>query len=325
MGPKRFSVVAWGVLGYSLGVIVWGYFLRVSESGDGCGTDWPLCDGAIVPSAAEFPTWIEYTHRLSSGLALLLVVVMALWARSLFRHGHPVRTAAAASLFFTVTESLFGAILVILGWVAGDVSTGRILIRPFHVTNTFLLMASLGLMAWWAHRGVQRLPSFLEPPTRAVLPAGFALLLVAATGSWTGLAGTAFPVESVGEGIGQYLEPSHLLIYLRTVHPAVALITIILLFRMASVVRSSSGDPVARRLSAIVLFLAGIQLALGPLTIVLLHPTALRLVHLWTADLLWLSILFLGSTLAEGPGSTSERSYYRTGDSERSPREAATP
>ncbi len=325
MWEKRFSVFAWGVLSYSLLVIVWGYFLRISESGDGCGTDWPLCDGAVVPSSAQFPTWVEYTHRVSSGIVLSLVLLMAVWAIRSYRKGHPIRHAAIASLFFTLTESLFGALLVVFGWVAGDTSTGRILIRPFHVTNTFLLMAALGLTAWWASRRVDQAMPLRHPEGRRLLLAAIVLIALAATGSWAGLASTGFPVESLGQGFGQYVDPEHLLIYLRTVHPIVAVVAVVILVRITAGTWKQRTTPTERRLTTAIVILAGCQLALGPLTIVLLHPTGLRLLHLLLADLLWLSLVFLWSTSGEGRPPISGRSYTPPQDSAQTRPEASLP
>ncbi len=308
MWERRFPVFAWGVLAYSLAVIGWGYFLRISESGEGCGTDWPLCDGAIVPASAQFPTWVEYTHRLSSGGALALVCLMAVWAMREYAKGHAVRGAATASFILTLTESLFGALLVVFGWVAGDISTARILIRPFHVTNTFLLIAALGLTAWWAVRGVDQIGWLRHRAARTFLPVLAALLVLAATGSWTGLAGTAFPAESLGDGIGQYIDPEHLLIYLRTVHPFVAVVAAALLARTIAGLMRSAKEGVERRLGTAMTFFAGAQLVLGPLTILLLHPTSLRLLHLVLADFLWLCVVFLWSVAMESSPS-SGRSY----------------
>lgn len=307
MGGKRFSTLAWGVLLYSLAVILWGYFLRISESGAGCGTDWPLCSGEIVPADAGFPTWVEFTHRISSGLTLVLVVVLAGLAVRSFRRGHPVRRAALASLLFTITESLFGAVLVVFGWVAGDVSVGRVLIRPFHVTNTFLLMGALGLTAWWASRRVERMANLGAPEDRRFWAAGAGLLVLAATGSWTGLAGTAFPAETALAGLTQYMDPEHLLIYLRTIHPVAAVLALVLLVRATGRSPGREGEGVRRRLTHVVWTLGAAQPVVGALTILLLHPTALRLLHLALADLLWLATLFLWSTHVEGEARMPER------------------
>jgi heme A synthase len=298
MSPSSFRRLSWGVAGYTLLVILWGYFLRISESGDGCGTDWPLCNGAVIPGAPAFSTLVEFSHRLTSGIVLLAVIGLAVAAFRTFPRGHALRFGALAALVLTITESLFGAILVVYGWVAGDISVGRMLIRPVHVTNTFLLMAALALTAWWATREVSRIPRPV-PRSRAggvaplVLPV-LGVLALAWTGAWTGLAVTAFPAETLREGMGQYVDPEHLLIYLRMSHPILAIVVIGVLVRFAARTRelgAAHGDPALGRLALVVGALALIQLAAGPFTIVLGNPVGMRLVHLLLADLLWVALV----------------------------------
>ncbi|HEX9001707.1 MAG TPA: COX15/CtaA family protein, partial [Blastocatellia bacterium] len=76
----RFAKFAWLVVAYNLMVIVWGAYVRASKSGDGCGSHWPLCNGEVIPLAPTVKTLVEFSHRLSSGLALLLTVVLVVWA-----------------------------------------------------------------------------------------------------------------------------------------------------------------------------------------------------------------------------------------------------
>ena len=68
---------------------------------------------------------IEFVHRISSGLALLLVVGLIIWAFRLYPKGHPVRLSVGLSMFFIISEALVGAGLVWFGWVARDTSTAR--------------------------------------------------------------------------------------------------------------------------------------------------------------------------------------------------------
>lgn len=312
MSTPTFRRFAWGVTGYTFLVILWGYFLRISESGDGCGTDWPLCHGSVLPSEAGFSTWVELSHRVTSGLVLLLVIGLALFAFRAFPKGHAVRFGAGLSLFLTLTESLFGAVLVVLGWVAQDISLGRILIRPVHVTNTFTLMAALVLTAWWATRGVSKLPwdglagGFW---TRRWVPA-LGVLALAWTGSWTGLAVTAFPAQTLGEGMGQYVDAEHLLIYLRMVHPVLSLGVIALLLHQArkdwhlAQLRRDSG---LGRLALGTGILAGVQLIAGPMTIVVGNPVSMRLFHLFLADFLWAFVILAVSAGMEGEHKSEDR------------------
>jgi heme a synthase len=285
----------WIVTGYTLLAIVWGYFLRISGSGDGCGTDWPLCHGAVVPAAPELSTVVEYTHRLSSGLVLLLVAGMAAWAFRVWPQRHPVRRAAGLALVFTLTESLFGALLVVFGLVAGDASVARVMVRPFHVTNTLLLIAAVVLTPWLASR---RHPTVFAPGRdfRLLLAGGAAVAVLAWTGSWTGVATAAFPATSLREGLAQYLAPEHFLIYLRVVHPVLAVPAIALLGWIGLTLRArlhGAGTTLALGLAGT----AMAQVIVGPLAILLRESLWPRLLHLVLVDATWILLVLLGSLL----------------------------
>jgi heme o synthase len=150
MQLSRFAKFAWGLLIWNIIVVLWGAFVRATGSGAGCGNHWPLCNGAVVPRAPQVDTLIELSHRLTSGVALIGVLILLIWAFRGFPKGHPVRWGAVASAFFIITESLVGAGLVIFGWVADDTSAERALVVSIHLFNTFLLLASLAVTAWWA-------------------------------------------------------------------------------------------------------------------------------------------------------------------------------
>ena len=66
------------MLAYNLAVILWGAYVRATGSGAGCGSHWPLATGDR-PAVATTATLIEYSHRLTSGLALIRVVALAGW------------------------------------------------------------------------------------------------------------------------------------------------------------------------------------------------------------------------------------------------------
>src|SRR5919112_3761352 len=150
---KRFAAYAWAVTALTLVVILWGAYVRASRSGDGCGAHWPLCNGSVVPDATHAKTLVEFAHRVTSGLAFLLVVALVVWASRTFKRGHAARAAAVASGVFIVTESLIGAGLVLLRLVADNASVARALYPSAHLVNTFLLVAALALTAWWSSAG----------------------------------------------------------------------------------------------------------------------------------------------------------------------------
>ena len=152
MALNRFAKFAWFVVLYNILVILWGAFVRASFSGAGCGSHWPLCNGEIVPLNPSVERIIEFAHRASSGIALLLVVALIVWAFRAYPWGL-VRQGAVATGVFIITESLLGASLVLFGWVAFDRSVWRVYSMGLHLINTFLLLGAMTLSAWWASGG----------------------------------------------------------------------------------------------------------------------------------------------------------------------------
>jgi heme A synthase len=94
-GLSRFAKYTWFVLAWNLGVILFGAFVRATGSGAGCGSHWPLCNGQVIPRV-RLETLIEYTHRITSGAALLLILILFVWAFRSYERGHPVRLGAAS-------------------------------------------------------------------------------------------------------------------------------------------------------------------------------------------------------------------------------------
>src|SRR5512133_3410826 len=121
----RFSRFAWAVLAYNIFVVLFGAFVRASGSGAGCGQHWPLCNGVILPQPQRIQTVIEFTHRLTSGLTLILVALLVVWAWRAFPRGSLLRKSSATALFFTITEALVGAGLVLFQLVEQNDSVYR--------------------------------------------------------------------------------------------------------------------------------------------------------------------------------------------------------
>src|SRR4051812_28247393 len=102
---SRVARFAWATLFYNIAVIVWGAYVRASGSGAGCGSHWPLCNGVVVPRGASVQTLIEFSHRFTSGLALLSVVAMTVWIWRALPAGHVARRAALASAALMLVEA----------------------------------------------------------------------------------------------------------------------------------------------------------------------------------------------------------------------------
>lgn len=291
-----YQKLAWGVVIYNLGVILWGAFVRATGSGAGCGAHWPLCNGEVVPRQASTELLIELTHRITSGLALISVVFLVYFARKLFPEGSPVRRGAWASLAFMVIEALLGAGLVLFEYVAGDTRPIRAVVVGAHLVNTLLLLGWLGFTTFWAGGGRRLRLSGRD--FRLLLPTALAFLVLGASGGIAALGDTLFPVESLREGIAQdFSEGAHILLKMRIFHPALALGTALLVYLCSSLVAGRS--PRALRLAMALAGIFTLQLVLGMANLLLLAPVWLQLPHLLMADLAWLSLVFLAAEVLQ--------------------------
>jgi len=79
--PRWFVRLAVATASLTLGLIVFGAIVRVTDSGLGCGNDWPLCNGRIFPPLDNATAVIEWSHRAFAlligvlGLGMLFVVL----------------------------------------------------------------------------------------------------------------------------------------------------------------------------------------------------------------------------------------------------------
>ena len=300
---RRFSIFAWLVLAYNILVILWGAYVRISFSGDGCGANWPFCNGQMIPKQMSLPTVIEYTHRMMTSLDSFLVITLCIWAFLVFPKRHAARFYSLLSLAFLLIEALLGAGLVLFRYVTTDQSAGRAWYLSAHLTNTMLLLAAITVVAWVARNGVERLKlSGLWRP--AVWALGITVF-VSITGAVTALGDTLFPASSVGAGMQQdFSSTSSVLLRLRIIHPLLAVTGAAYLLWLAkkstrrslAVAVPPQNDvrkPAHKRAALAVAVITILQLAAGMVNLRLLAPVWMQLTHLAMADILWIAVVIL--------------------------------
>ncbi len=306
MRSKSFERFAWIFLAYLIGVILYGAWVRITGSGAGCGSHWPLCDGEVTPLNPDTEKLIEYTHRVTSGLCGVFGLILVGWAWRIDRAG-PMFRAAAWTLFFILVEGALGAVLVLQGLVADDDSAARALVVAIHLANTLALMAFAALTAWRAggrpsaHR--RERPKFTR---RFAL--GLALIVITSmSGAVTALGDTLFPIEpAFGPGLLDKIaegasSANHFLVRMRALHPAMAL--------AAAAYWAWLLAPLARRQrrgwAAAALTLIALEVVAGVLNIALAAPGWLQIVHLFLAAAFWVAALLTGFSEATPRGTTS--------------------
>jgi cytochrome c oxidase assembly protein subunit 15 len=311
---RNFARFAWVVLAYNLAVILWGAYVRASFSGDGCGAHWPTCAGQILPTVMAKPRLIEFTHRMMTTLDVILTFALCLWSFLAFPKKSAVRRYASWAVGFLFVEAVLGAGLVLFRYVAHDASAGRAWSMGLHLTNTLLLMGMYTITAWLAHTErneirLGRMPGRLQI---AVLTT----FAVSITGAVAALGDTLFPATSLSGGVAQdFALGSSLLLRLRLVHPAVAIISAIYLLwaALAAMQDRKDGDPL-RTAGMRVALMVLVQIMVGVANIYLLAPIWMQLTHLLVANLLWIALVLLvceqlrAETLAWAPNDFPIRS-----------------
>jgi len=304
----RFTRYSWITLAYNIAVILWGAIVRATGSGAGCGSHWPLCNGEVVPRSPSIETLIELSHRITSGIALLLVIGLVVGAFRARPKGHAARKAAAWSMFLMLTEAGVGAGLVLFELVADNQSMARAMFMSAHLLNTFLLLAALTWTAWFAGGGA-RFRVLGQGLFGALFAAGFAgLLLSGVSGAVAALGDTLFPATSLAEALRQDLSPTaHLLIRLRVFHPGIAIAAgLFVVYLGMKLLKTPGCGPAVRRYAAWTNGLVFLQMAAGAVNVMLLAPVWLQIVHLLLADLLWLSFLLTGASALAVHGGEAE-------------------
>ena len=294
LNRDAFTQFAKLVLGYTVIVILWGAFVRATGSGAGCGAHWPLCNGELIPRSPSVARIIEFSHRLSSGLSLALVLALVLQSRRVFAVGHPVRRAAIWAFVFIIGEALVGAMLVLLKLVAGNDSGLRAIVIGLHLLNSFLLLFWLTRVVFLAKTEV----ATSTAPARAVfisrvgiLTCLIAVAITGAAGAIAALGDTLFPVTSLADGLAQDFSPAaHYLIKLRKWHPIFACSTMLYVVFQTMVLPGWFPGVVNRRLGTIVCCLVIFQVFGGFLNLILLAPVWMQLFHLLCADAIWITL-----------------------------------
>ncbi len=262
-------------------LIVFGGIVRITGSGMGCGDDWPLCNGQLIPPM-DLPTAIEYGHRLAALLVSAFVGAVALFAFLVRRHdssaavvtgtGSRLWRLAVSAVALLIVQIMLGAVTV---WL--ELPPASVIL---HLGTAMLLLAVLIVIASEAYGpGRQRVN---DRASRVAWWTSLATLAVILLGALTanldaGLACQGFPLCN-----GQLLPGSegNPLIHSHWAHrvAAYALVAWCLILP-ATIRKRRPGDPglggPARATAAV----AVLQLAVGAAMVLMSLPGELRAAH----------------------------------------------
>jgi heme A synthase len=299
---RRFSRFAWGLLCYTLLVILFGAVVRITGSGAGCGQHWPSCNGELLQMPQTLKTGIEYGHRATSGLSVIAIIALLASAFRLYPGGHAVRRAAALAFLMILVEALIGALLVKLRLVERDASYGRLVVLPLHLISTALLTAALTWCAFFAKVGM---PSARRAPSsvRALLLfAGLGILIVSATGAVTALGDTVYPAQTTGFAARLQEDQgasANLLQRMRGIHPFLAVGVAAYVAYASALLSGFRGSNAVRRASLALAVCVSLQVFAGVLNVWLSAPGPMQVMHLLLANLTWISLIVLAAAVRQ--------------------------
>ncbi|MFD2446643.1 heme A synthase [Bacillus sp. CGMCC 1.16607] len=131
-------------------LIVFGGYVASSNSGMGCGPEWPLCNGSVIP-ILKGTTLVEFTHRVIGAiLGIMTVILFFKIVRA--KVDSNVRRTAWGMLFLLIIQVLLGAVVVIKD-------------LPAIVVTIHLLIAMLYLfsLVWIWRNSVQEVKHVYSP------------------------------------------------------------------------------------------------------------------------------------------------------------------
>jgi heme a synthase len=296
-GMSQVARFAWTALCWNVAVVLWGAYVRATGSGAGCGNRWPLCDGNVDGARAHGQTIVEFTHRITSVISLLVVTGLAVWCWRVTKKGEWTRYSAVLAAIFLANEAILGAALVLLKHVGNDQSVGRVLFLCLHFGNTLLLLATLSLTAAWLSNSSRNFT--LIGKWRELSSIGLGLLatmVTGITGAIAALADTLFPATSLASSLAQdFSSGTPALLRVRLLHPAVA--TIGMCYVLWVVWRSSTARSRFSRSAIALITLLFMQVVIGITNVLFLAPVWLQIAHLFVADALWILLVLASADL----------------------------
>jgi protoheme IX farnesyltransferase len=285
MGEGRQSIrwlaLAVAIAGYLL--IVIGGTVRVTGAGLGCGPEWPLCNGRLVPGW-NLLAWIEYVHRLIALAVILLTgaVAVASWrARSPDRWMVRLPLIAAG---LVLVQAMLGAITV---WTHLEAA---VVALHLGVALSYLAVALvLAFRTWFPALARVAGRSPLRPWLVAALGAVFLLML---SGAYTAKRGAGFACPEWPFCGGFWIPTGWTNVDVHLTHRLIALVAVLLVAGVAWKARRVRGESpwvVGLVTAAAVLMVA--QVFVGAANIWFrLHP-AVSVAHLAVATIVWVLLV----------------------------------
>jgi cytochrome c oxidase assembly protein subunit 15 len=301
-GFRRLSIIS---LFATLVLVAIGGLVRATQSGLGCGDDWPHCNGRLAPALETRAEIIEFSHRFAAMIVGFMVLGLAILAWRHYRNNPRILRPTLGALALVIFQALLGALVVIQELKAETV--------VIHLVGSMSVLALLiyiiGNVS--ADQGRLRVEADATMSRQAVIVAlsVLALLMVGSyVSSWPDRP-PAWPLID-----GQLIpDLSNTVFLAHFVHRVLAVVVAVLLFVFCMrVIKQKESHPLASGFAHAALGLFVIEILVGAANVWTDLNAIVVTAHLLLGGLIWSSLIALAVVTRPALERVAERRTVRT-------------
>ena len=301
-GFRRLSIVT---LFATLILVAIGGLVRATQSGLGCGDDWPHCKGRLAPALETRAEIIEFSHRFVAMIVGFMVLGLAILAWRHYRNKPQILRPTLCALVLVIFQALLGALVVIQELKAETV--------VIHLVGSMSVLALLIYIIGnvRADQGRLRVEADAALSRQAVVVA-LSVLALLMVGSYVSSYPDRPPAWPLIDG---RLIPdlSNVVFLVHFVHRVLAVVVAVLLFVFCMrVIKQKDGHPLATKFAHSALGLFVLEILVGAANVWTdLNPLIVTM-HLLLGGLIWSSLIAMAVVTRPALERVAERRALRT-------------
>jgi cytochrome c oxidase assembly protein subunit 15 len=282
-----------------------GGLVRATQSGLGCGDDWPHCNGRLAPALETRAEVIEFSHRFVAMIVGFMVLGLAILAWRHYRNNPRILRPTLGALVLVIFQALLGALVVIQELKAETVVV--------HLVGSMgvlaLLIYIIGSVG--ADQGRFRVEADGALSRQAVV-VGLSVLALLMVGSYVSSWPDRPPAWPLIDGrLIPDLSNSVFLVHF--IHRLLAVAVAVLLFVFClRVIRQKESHPLGARFANAALGLFVIEILVGAANVWTDLNSVIVTAHLLLGGLIWSSLVALAVVTRPALERADERRTLRT-------------
>ncbi|UCG86786.1 MAG: COX15/CtaA family protein [Gemmatimonadota bacterium] len=286
---KTLRVLSYTAVGFAYALIVLGGVVRITGSGLGCGDDWPLCNGRLIPHLDDYRTLLEWGHRQVA--VILTVLTAAVGIQAVRTRSEPEVTGPGGIVYPAILAVLLLLVQILLGAVTviRELPPATVIL---HLGVAMALIATLLVTALRADTN--------RKPCSGLLPKGSITAAAILGGTVILLGGLTANLGAIGACLGfplcnGQLWPTGGAGGLAHIHWTHRLLAFALLFHLLGIVvrlRMREAPSQVKDAAWIAFNAALVQTAIAAVMILSMLQPVWRMLHVAVGTALWVALVY---------------------------------